>query len=98
MPEDVFDALRYFGSRNKICLVHFRNVSGPVPKFEETFIDDGHVDMLEAMRLFKEAGYDGPFVYDHVPAMVGDSERQEQAVAFALGYMKGLMKAVGVDR
>ena len=98
MPEDVFDALRYFGSRNKICLVHFRNVSGPVPKFAETFIDNGLVDMLEAMRLFNDVDYDGPFVYDHVPEMVGDSERQEQAVAFALGYMKGLMKAVGVDR
>ncbi len=24
MPEDVFDAIRYFGRRNKICLVHFR--------------------------------------------------------------------------
>ena len=53
--------------------------------------------MPEAMRLSKEVGYDGPFVYDHVPEMVGDSERQEQAVAFALGYMKGLMKAAGVE-
>ena len=98
MPEDVFDAIRHFGSRNKICLVHFRNVTGTVPKFAETFIDNGHVDMLEAMRLFREVGYDGPFVYDHVPEMAGDSERQEQAVAFTLGYMKGLMKAVGVDQ
>ena len=98
MPEDVFDAIRHFGSRTKICLVHFRNVTGPVPKFAETFIDDGHVDMLKAMRLFGELGYDGPFVYDHVPEMVGDSVRQEQSVAFALGYMKGLMKAVGVNR
>ena len=57
----------------------------------------GDVDMLRAMRLFKEVGYDGPSVYDHVPEMLGDSERQEQAVAFALGYIKGLMKAVGVD-
>ncbi len=53
--------------------------------------------MLKATRLFKEVGYDGPFVYNHVPEMVGDSERQEQAVAFALGYIKGLMKAMDVD-
>ena len=97
MPENVLDAIRYFGSRNKICLVHFRNVSGPVPKFAETFIDEGHVDMLEAMRLYKEVGYDGPFVDDHVPRMVGDPERQEHSTAFAMGYMKGLMKAVGVE-
>lgn len=97
MPEDVFEALRHFGGRKKICLVHFRNVAGAVPAFRETFIDNGDVDMLKAMRLFKEAGYDGPFVYDHVPEVVGDSENQEQAAAFALGYIKGLMKAVGVD-
>ena len=29
--------------------------------------------------------------------MVGDFERQAQAVAFALGYSKGLMKAIDVD-
>ena len=57
----------------------------------------GDVDMLRTMWLFKGVGYDGPFVYDHVPEMMGDSERQELAVAFALGCIKGLMKAVGVD-
>lgn len=85
MPEDVFEAIRFFGSRRQICLVHFRNVAGTVPKFEETFIDNGDVDMLKAIRLFREVGYDGPFVYDHVPEMVGDSKNQEQASAFALG-------------
>ena len=57
----------------------------------------GDVDMLRAMRLFKGVGYDGPIVNDHVPDMTGDSERQEQALAFALDYIKGLMRAVGVD-
>ena len=28
MPGDVFDAIRYFGTRNKIHHVHFRNVTG----------------------------------------------------------------------
>lgn len=74
MPEDVFDAIRQFGSRNKICLVHFRNASGPAPNFSENFIDSGYVDVLEAIRSFKEVDYDGPFVYDHVPKMVGDTE------------------------
>lgn len=96
MPENVFDAIRYFGSRNKVCLVHFRNVTGPVPKFSETFIDEGHVDMVKAMRTWHEVGYDGPMVEDHVPHMVGGGKgRQYQSTAFALGYMKGLMHAVG---
>ncbi|MCY3787509.1 MAG: hypothetical protein OXH63_01830 [Gemmatimonadetes bacterium] len=57
----------------------------------------GDVDMPKAMRHFGEVGCDSPFVYDHVPEMVGDFERQAQAVAFALGYIKVLMKAMEVD-
>ena len=53
--------------------------------------------MLRAMRLFEGVGNDGPFVCDHVPEIMGDYERQELAVAFAVGYIKGLMKAEGVD-
>jgi mannonate dehydratase len=30
---DIYEKIRYFGSRNKILYVHFRNVSGPVPAF-----------------------------------------------------------------
>ncbi len=97
MPEKVFEALRHFGDRKKICLVHFRNVTGTVPRFRESFIDNGDVDMLKAMRLFEEIGYDGPIVYDHVLEMLGDADKQVQAAAFAVGYIKGLMKAVGVD-
>ena len=95
MPENVLDAIRYFGSRNKICYVHFRNVSGPVPSFSETFIDEGHVDMLEALKAYKEVGYDGAFVDDHVPEMGIDSGRQYASHAFAMGYMRGLLQTVG---
>ena len=58
-PEEVYEAIRYFGSRKKISYVHFRNVAGAVPKFEETFIDNGKVDMLEAMRAYKEVNFQG---------------------------------------
>ncbi len=93
MPEDILDAIRYFGSRNKICYVHFRNVSGTVPSFSETFIDEGHVDMLEAMSAYRDVGYDGPIIDDHVPDM-GGSERQYRSHAFAMGYMRALVQAV----
>ena len=35
MPGDVFDAIRNFGTRDKIHFVHFRNVTGTVPTFAE---------------------------------------------------------------
>ncbi len=94
MPEDVLDAIRYFGSRDKIFYVHFRNVSGPVPTFDETFIDEGHVDMLEAMKLYKEIGFDGPMIDDHSPMVVQDAGYGYRSRAYSLGYMRALMDAV----
>lgn len=77
MPKDVYEAIRLLGYLSTVSLVHFRTMSGTVSKFKETFIGNRDVDMLNAMRLFSEVGYDGPFVCDHVPEMSGDSERQE---------------------
>ena len=94
MPGDVLDAIGYFGARNKIHHVHFRNVTGTVPAFAETFIDEGHVDMVKAMRAFRDAGFDGPMVEDHVPEMAGGPD-QWPAKAFALGYMKAAIQAAG---
>ena len=94
MPENVLDAIRYFGSRDKIRYVHFRSVTGTVPRFSETFIGEGHVDMMEAMKAFHEVGYDGPMIDDHVPRLVEDSKRQYRSHAYAMGYMKALIDAV----
>ena len=93
--EDVYDAIRYFGSRNKISYVHFRNVRGAVPRFDETFIDDGKVDMLEAMRAYKEVNFEGVLIPDHTPHVVNDTNWGHRGRAYAIGYMKALMKAVG---
>ena len=95
MGVDVIEAIRYFGSRGRIHHVHFRNVRGSVPRFDETFIDDGDVDMLEAMRAYKEVGYTGTIMPDHTPRTAGDTPSGHRGRAFALGYMKALMRAVG---
>jgi mannonate dehydratase len=91
--EQIFDVIRYFGARKKIFNVHFRNIRGRVLDFQETFIDDGDVDMLKAMRVYKDVGYDGMMMPDHVPKIDGDAS-QAQGFAFALGYIKALIAAV----
>jgi mannonate dehydratase len=92
----VVDAIRYFGSRDKIVYVHFRNVRGTFPRFDETFPDDGDVDMLASMRAYKEVGFDGLLIPDHSPVVVGDEGGYRfRGMAFALGHMRGLMQAVG---
>ena len=40
-PDRAVDAIRYFGGQGKIFYVHFRNVRGQFPKFDEVFIDEG---------------------------------------------------------
>jgi mannonate dehydratase len=94
--EQIFDVIRYFGGRRKIFNVHFRNISGGFLNFRETFIDDGDVDMLKAMRVYKEVGYDGMMMPDHVPSIEGDTDRL-QGFAFAFGYIKALIAAVAAE-
>ena len=95
--EEIFDVIRYFGARKKIFNVHFRNISGGFLDFRETFIDDGDVDMLRAMRVYREVGYDGMMMPDHVPSIDGDPEKL-QGFAFAFGYIKALIAAVAAER
>ncbi len=100
-PEQVYDAIRYFGSRKKIFWVHFRNLRGSFLKFEETFPDEGDINMLRAMRIYKEVGYDGVLVLDHAPHSDQDTSWGHRARAgghrtraFCLGYIKALIQAV----
>jgi len=94
--EEIYDVIRYFGSRKKIFNVHFRNIRGGFLHFQETFIDDGDVDMLKAMRVYKEIGFDGMLMPDHVPSIEGDV-RGAQAFAFTFGYIKALIAAVDTE-
>jgi mannonate dehydratase len=93
--EQIFDVIRYFGSRKKIFSVHFRNIDGGFLNFRETFIDNGSVDMLKAMRVYKEVGYDGMMMPDHVPQVEGVDSLQ--GFAYAFGYIKALIAAVAAE-
>jgi len=93
--EQIFDVIRYFGTRKKIFNVHFRNIEGGFLNFRETFIDNGSVDMLKAMRVYKEVGYDGMLMPDHVPQVEGVDSLQ--GFAFAFGYIKALIAAVSAE-
>jgi len=93
---EIYDVIRYFGSRGKIFNVHFRNIKGGFLNFQETFPDDGDVDMLRALRVYKEVGYDGMIMPDHVPRIEGDTSGA-QAFAFAFGYIQALIQAVNSE-
>jgi mannonate dehydratase len=44
-------------------------VSGKVPHYHETFIDDGDVDMVRILDILNCNGFDGVIVPDHTPPM-----------------------------
>ena len=92
---DMFQAIRRFADSGRIFIVHFRNVSRPLPHFAETFIDDGYQDMAEVMQAFVDSGYEGTMVLDHTPAMI-DAAGPGAPTAYAIGFIKGLL--AGVDR
>jgi mannonate dehydratase len=86
---DMFDAIRYFHTQKKIFIVHFRNVSAPLPDFVETFLDNGYMDMYDVMKVFCEVDYDGTMILDHTPKMVNDPD-DWASTAYAIGYMRAL--------
>jgi mannonate dehydratase len=90
---EIHDVIRYFGTRKKIFNVHFRNIRGGFLDFQETFPDAGDIDMLAALRTYKEVGYDGMLMPDHVPIIENDAGGR-QAFAFGFGYIRGLLQAV----
>ncbi len=92
--EEIPDVIRWFGKRGKIFNVHFRNIRGKKLDFVEVFPDEGSVNMLEAMKAYKETGYKYMLMPDHVPHIDG---RDPQGVAFAFcyGYITALLQGVG---
>ncbi|WP_376087466.1 mannonate dehydratase [Roseomonas sp. CCTCC AB2023176] len=85
-------AIREFGARGRIFMVHFRNIRGGYCDFHEVFPDEGDVDMAESIRNYRAVGYDGILCPDHVPLSDLDPGR-ERFFAFALGYTRGLLQA-----
>ncbi len=94
--EQIYDVIRYFGERKKIFNVHFRNIKGKILKFQETFPDNGDVDMIRAMRMYKQVGYDGMIMPDHAPHIEGDLHTR-QAFAFEFGYIAALIQLMNQE-
>lgn len=93
-PEEMFRAMEHFGRDGRLAYVHFRNVEGCVPRFNECFVDEGTVDVVRALRTLIDVGFDGFLIDDHVPHMAGDTVWGHRARAFATGYIRGLVRAV----
>ena len=95
MGEDAAEAIRYFGSRDRINHVHFRNVRVEVPyyKYLEVPHHAGDCDMLACMKAFREVGYRYLVIPDHTPEFTDDTVGSQMGWAFAIGYLRALQHA-----
>jgi mannonate dehydratase len=95
MGATVTQAIRHFWQKRKFWEVHFRNVSGSIPHFHETFMDNGIYPMAQIMRTLVEIGYDRTVNLDHTPQMVGEPYAYP---AYGMGYMQALLQIAQAER
>lgn len=99
MGEDVYDCIPHFGRQKKIFFVHFRDITGTLEDFHESFHDNGQTDMVRALKCYRDAGVDCPVRIDHVPTMAGEANDRPgyETVGrlYAIGYLRGIAEAIG---
>jgi mannonate dehydratase len=97
MGEDIAALAREWCAQKKIFFVHFRDIEGQGERFIETFHDNGQTDMARMLRIYHEAGFEGPIRPDHAPTLEGERNDRPgymvQGKVFAIGYMKGILDA-----
>ena len=77
MGEDPVEVCRYFGSRDRINHMHYRNphVTKPYEKYDEGFIDEGDVNMFAVMRELVRLKYSRELYPEHPRALDYDRAR-----------------------
>jgi mannonate dehydratase len=90
---DVYDATERYSRQGKLAYVHFRNITGKVPHYRETFVDDGDVDMHRVLQILKRNQYSGVIIPDHTPQLTCDAP-WHAGMAFALGYIKAALQVI----
>lgn len=106
MGEDPVEVCRYFGSRDVINHVHYRNVLVQIPneKYTEVFIDEGVNDMFAVMKELVRQKYSRLVYPEHPRAIDYDRERPDfkpyypggggyAALAFNVGYTRAMIQA-----
>lgn len=102
--DSVSRVIDFFGSRQSIAYVHFRDVQGTGEHFAECFLGEGNMDVPAVVKLLHDSGFSGFLIDDHVPAMIGDLDTWRDTTpdaycsrgrAHAIGYLQGVLDAVG---
>lgn len=106
LGENPVEVCRYFGSRDRINHVHFRNVrvQKPREKYTEVFIDEGQVDMFAVMKELVRQKYPRLVYPEHPRALDADRELSDfrgpypgggayAGYAFNVGFTRAMLQA-----
>ena len=88
---DIYEAVDSYSKQGRIAYIHLRNVMGKVPRYWETFIDDGQVDMIRMLSILHKNGFDGVVIPDHTPQMTC-SAPWHAGMAHTLGFVAAVLK------
>ena len=91
----VYEAVEKYSRQGRLGYVHFRNITGKVPFYKETFVDDGDIDMIRVLQILKRTGFNGVLIPDHTPQMACEAP-WHAGMAYAMGYMKAAMQALDI--
>ena len=90
---DVYQATDQYSRQDKVFYVHFRNVTGTVPRYWEVFVDEGDIDRVRILRILRDNNFNGVLIPDHTPQMHCEAP-WHAGMAFAMGYMKSAISMV----
>ena len=103
LGHDPVEVCKYFGERDQINHVHFRNVVTRVPNLDytEVWIDEGQVDMFAVMSELVRQNYTRLIYPEHPPENDADAEHPFDGVsssnytgfAYTVGYARAMMQA-----
>jgi mannonate dehydratase len=90
---DVYEAVDSYSAQQRLGYVHLRNVRGKVPVYQETFIDDGDVDVLRVLEILRKNNFTGVVIPDHAPQM-SCAAPWHAGMAYALGFLQAGLKVI----
>ncbi|MBK5278636.1 MAG: mannonate dehydratase [Bacteroidia bacterium] len=93
---EILPIIKWVGERKQIFNIHLRNIKGGWNNFQEVYPDNGDMDFVTIIKALREVGYSAMVMPDHIPHHE-DPASGLQGHAFAFGYLKGLIAAIGSE-
>ncbi len=91
---EILPIIKWVGDRKQIFNIHLRNIKGGWNNFQEVYPDNGDMDFVQVVKALRDGGYAGMVLPDLIPHHE-DPGSALQGHAFAFGYIKGLIQAIG---